>query len=156
DPRLIGARYHLGLEDLAEFRGSKAHAEVTNLSKPENRFERQFGRLLEVYLPIHTPSGLPLRYETYYRSSFISARGNRIFRHFVPAMLAALVLLALVQLPLAWWLARRVQRGQDERERLLRRAIEASDVERRRIARDLHDGVVQDLAAVSYSLAAAA
>ena len=71
-------------------------------------------------------------------------------------MLGALILLALIQLPLAWWLARRVRRGQEERERLLNRALEASDLERRRIARDLHDGVVQDLAAVSYSLSAAA
>jgi signal transduction histidine kinase len=71
-------------------------------------------------------------------------------------MIGALILLALIQLPLAWWLARRIERGQRERERLLRHAIEASDVERRRIAQDLHDGVVQDLAAVSYSLAAAA
>ena len=71
-------------------------------------------------------------------------------------MLGALILLALIQLPLAWQLARRVRRTQDEREKLLRHAIEASDVERRRIARDLHDGVVQDLAAVSYSLSAAA
>ena len=36
---------------------------------------------------------------------------------------------------------------------LLRRAVDASDIERRRIASDLHDGVVQDLASVSYSLA---
>jgi two-component system, NarL family, sensor kinase len=155
-PSLIGSRYHLGPEDLAEFKGAKAHAEVSDLSKPENRYERQYGKLLEVYLPIEAPGGLPLRYEAYYRSSFISARGRRIFGEFAPLMLGGLLLLALIQLPLAWWLARRVQRGQDERERLLRRAIEASDVERRRIARDLHDGVVQDLAAVSFSLSAAA
>jgi len=155
-PELIGARYHLGPEDLAEFKGTKAHAEVSDLSRPENRFERQYGKLLEVYLPIETPKGEPLRYETYYRSSFISARGRRIFGEFAPPMIGGLLLLALIQLPLAWWLARGVQRGQDERERLLRRAIEASDVERRRIARDLHDGVVQDLAAVSFSLSAAA
>ena len=155
-PSLIGSRYHLGPQDLAEFKGAKAHAEVSDLSKPENRYERQYGKLLEVYLPIETPKGLPLRYEAYYRSSFISARGRRIFGEFAPLMLGGLLLLALIQLPLAWWLARRVQRGQDERERLLRRAIEASDVERRRIARDLHDGVVQDLAAVSFSLSAAA
>ena len=48
--------------------------------------------------------------------------------------------------PLAWSLARRLRRGQEERERLLLRAIEASELERRRIASDLHDGVVQDLA----------
>jgi signal transduction histidine kinase len=45
------------------------------------------------------------------------------------------------------------QEVQRERVVLLRRALEASDVERRRIARDLHDSAVQDLAAVSYSLA---
>jgi signal transduction histidine kinase len=38
---------------------------------------------------------------------------------------------------------------------LLRRALDASARERRRIAQHLHDGVVQDLAGVSYSLAAA-
>jgi two-component system, NarL family, sensor kinase len=156
EPRLIGNRYHLGPNDLAEFRGSRAHAEVSDLSKPENRFERGRGKLLEVYLPVRTPSGRPLRYETYFYSSFISARGRRIFGEFAPGLLGALILLALIQLPLAWQLARGVERGQRDRERLLQRAIESSDLERRRIARDLHDGVVQDLAAVSFSLAAAA
>jgi two-component system NarL family sensor kinase len=153
---LIGKRYPLGADEREAFENGRVTAEVSDLSKPENRYERGLGRLLEVYLPIRTPSGRPLLYETYYRSSFISARAGRIFREFAPVMIGALALLALIQLPLAWWLARRIQRGQDERERLLKRAIDASDVERRRIARDLHDGVVQDLAAVSYSLAAAA
>src|SRR6201999_1417268 len=54
---------------------------------------------------------------------------------------------------LAWQLARRLRRGFDERERLLESAIEASDTERRRIAADLHDGVVQDLAGVAFGLA---
>jgi signal transduction histidine kinase len=71
-------------------------------------------------------------------------------------MLGALVLLALIQLPLAWRLATRIRKGQEEQQRLLKHALEASELERRRIAHDLHDGVVQDLAAVSYSLAAAA
>ena len=39
---------------------------------------------------------------------------------------------------------------------LLRQALEASDVERRHIASDLHDGVVQDLAGVAYALSAEA
>ena len=60
-----------------------------------------------------------------------------------------LLLLWLVTLPLARSMAR-------QRERLLRRAIDASEQERRRIAADLHDGVVQDLVGVSYSLSAEA
>jgi signal transduction histidine kinase len=49
-------------------------------------------------------------------------------------------------------LARRLRRTQYQREELLKRAIEAADEERRRIASDLHDGVVQDLAGVAFAL----
>jgi signal transduction histidine kinase len=45
---------------------------------------------------------------------------------------------------------------QKEREALLQRAIHASDGERQRIAGELHDGVVQDLAGVSITMSAAA
>jgi signal transduction histidine kinase len=59
----------------------------------------------------------------------------------------------MLQLPLAWGMARRLQRGHHEREQLLESAVEASTQERRRIASDLHDGVVQDLAGVAVGLA---
>jgi len=44
---------------------------------------------------------------------------------------------------------------QREREDLLQKAVEASEIERRRIARDLHDGVVQDLTGMAFALTAA-
>jgi signal transduction histidine kinase len=75
---------------------------------------------------------------------------------FAALLLASLVLLWLVQVPLAWRLDRKLRRTQEEREALLLRAVEASADERRRIAAGLHDGVVQDLAGISYSLSAAA
>ena len=59
EPGLIGARYPLGAEELADFRGPEADAEVSDLSKPENRFERSFGKLLEVYVPVMTPGESP-------------------------------------------------------------------------------------------------
>ena len=66
-------------------------------------------------------------------------------------------MLELVQIPIAWSLARRLRHADcDERELLLHRALEASDVERRQIASDLHDGAVQDLAGVAYALSATA
>jgi signal transduction histidine kinase len=65
-------------------------------------------------------------------------------------------MLQLVNLPLARSLARRLRQGQQEREALLHRALDASQSERRAIAADLHDGIVQDLAGVSFSLAAQA
>ena len=154
--RLIGARYPMSPGERAEFEDDRIDAEVSDLDKPENRFERQFGELLEVYVGLTTRTGKRLRYEEYYRSSFIDDRATRIFREFGYIALAALILLALIQLPLAWQLSRRVQRAQRERVELLQRAVEASERERRRIAADLHDGVVQNLAGVSYSLSAAA
>src|SRR4051794_32400367 len=154
--RLIGFRTQLGDDDLEALREGKTDAEVSDLSRPENRFERPHKKLLEVYLGVKTPAGRRLLFETYQRFSSISASGQRLWQRFLPALVGALVLLELAQIPLAYSLARRVQRGQREREALLRRAIDASEIERRRIAGDLHDGVVQNLAGVSYGLSAAA
>jgi two-component system, NarL family, sensor kinase len=154
--RLIGFQTPLGDDDLRALRQGKADAEVSDLSRPENRFERPHKKLLEVYLGVKTPAGHRLLFETYQRFSSISASGQRLWQRFLPALVGALVLLELAQIPLAYSLARRLQRGQREREALLRRAIDASEIERRRIAGDLHDGVVQNLAGVSYGLSAAA
>lgn len=156
EPRLIGSRYTLSPQDLGEFEGGKAEAEVSDLSRPENRFEREHGKLLEVYLPLHARDGSTVLYEQYLEFGSIAASARRIWLLFLPAWLVGLGILALIQIPLAVSLARRVRHGQIERETLLTRAIESSDLERRRIAADLHDGVVQDLAGLSYELAAAA
>jgi signal transduction histidine kinase len=50
-------------------------------------------------------------------------------------------------------LLRRVSRADAERRRLLTSALTASERERRAIARDLHDGVVQSLAGANFVLA---
>jgi signal transduction histidine kinase len=150
---LIGARYKI---DRSEFTSGKTKAEISDLARPENRLERRFDKLLEVYLPIRGPDGKPLLFELYERYSSISASGRKLWGAFAPAMMGALAVLWLIQLPLAWRGARQLREGQAERERLLQRAIQSSELERRRIARDLHDGAVQDLAGVSYSLTAAA
>jgi len=130
-------------------------ADVSDLDRPENRYERRFGKLLEVYLPIQAPGGRRLLFEDYIRFGAITASEQRLLTRFAPALGVALLLLWLVQLPLAWSLTRRLRQRQREREALLRRALDSSALERRRIAQHLHDGVVQDLAGVSYSLAAA-
>ena len=156
EPRLIGARFPLEAEKLDVLRSGATNASLTDVSGPENRYERGQGDLYEVYLPIRAPDGTPLLFETYQRRSAVASTGRRIWMPFAALMLGSLVLLWLVQVPLAWRLDRRLRRSQAEREALLVRAVEASDDERRRIAADLHDGPVQHLAGISYSLSAAA
>jgi two-component system NarL family sensor kinase len=158
EPRLIGSRYPLDAEEQEALRDPSVpvDAEISDLSRPENRFERDERKLLEVYLPVHDESGRPLMFEAYQRYSAVTTSSRRMWLAFAPAVLGALLLLQLVNLLLARGLARRLQRGQREREALLNRALEASNTERRLIAADLHDGVVQDLVGVSYALAAEA
>ncbi|HEY8625374.1 MAG TPA: sensor histidine kinase [Solirubrobacteraceae bacterium] len=155
EPRLIGERYALPAEALKRLKTGGTSSEISNLSRPENRFERTDGKLLEVYEGIVAPTGQRLLFEAYQRYSAISSQSKRLWSAFLPALIGAMVLLELLQMPLAISLARRLKRGALEREQLMRRAIDASSRERRRIARDLHDGPVQGLAGVSYSLAAA-
>ena len=154
EARLTGSTYTLAEDERDAFRTGAAAADVSDLSRPENRFEQPFAKLLEVYQPVHTPNGGQLLFEAYYRYDAVTAGGQRAWSDFAPIVFGALIGLEALQIPLAWSMARRLQSGQRRQERLLRRAIEASDAERRRIASDLHDGVVQDLASVSYSLAA--
>jgi two-component system NarL family sensor kinase len=156
EPRLIGSRYPLDPAKREVLRTGATRAELSDLSGPENRFERGQGDLYEVYVPVRAPDGTLLLFETYQRRSEVAATGRRIWLPFAVLLLGSLVLLWLVQVPLAWRLGRRLQRTQEDRAALFERAVEASADERRRIAADLHDGPVQDLAGISYSLSAAA
>jgi two-component system, NarL family, sensor kinase len=153
EPRLIGEQFDLDEDERAVLAGDEQVAEVSDLSKPENRYESE-SKLLEVYSRAETASGTPLLFEAYFRYSGVTDVGRHLWAQFAPITLGALIVLELVQIPLAWSMARRLQSSQQEHERLLRHALEASDAERRRIAGDLHDGVVQELTGVSLALAA--
>ena len=153
EPRLIGEQFALGDDERAVLTSGEQGAEVSDLTKPENRFETE-SKLLEVYSRAETPSGTPLLFEAYFRYSGVSEVGRHLWSQFAPTTIGALIVLQLVQIPLAWSMARRLQSAQRERERLLRSALDASNAERRRIASDLHDGVVQELTGVSLTLAA--
>jgi two-component system, NarL family, sensor kinase len=153
---LRGRRFDLPEDEREAFTTGKVAAELTDLSRAENRFDRLSGKLLEVYLPIRSVEGKPLLFELYQRQSSVATTARKTWLSFAPALIGALLLLQLLQLPLAYRMARTLHDNRQEREALLLRALAASDTERRRIASDLHDGVVQDLAGTSYALAAAA
>lgn len=155
-PQLIGDRYELDDDDLADLRDGGTDAGLSDLTKPENRYERGYGQLLEVYTGVESTDGEPMLFEIYQRQASVESEAVRIFRSFVPVLVGSLVILMAVQLTLALRMARRLEQGQRDRERLLQQAIDSSEAERRRIAADLHDGVVQDLAGVGFTLAALA
>jgi two-component system, NarL family, sensor kinase len=154
---LIGAKYVLD-DDKAEMfaNGDIApEAEVSDLSAPENAYERPFTKLLEVYQLTETVEHTPVIFEAYFKYSGVTDVGRDLWKQFAPIAIGALIALELIQVPIFITLARRLRAAQVQRERLLRHAIQASEAERRRIASDLHDGVVQELTGVSLSLAAA-
>jgi signal transduction histidine kinase len=153
---LIGRRFALGDEELRAAAAGRVDADISDATRPENAFERGLGKLLEVYLPVRTPGGQRLLYEEYLRYPAVAASSRRQWLALLPAFGGALLVLALAQLPLAWWLARRLQRREAERERLLVRLVESSDRERRRLAQSLHNGPVQAVAGLAWRLDAAA
>jgi signal transduction histidine kinase len=153
--RLVGKVYRLDADDREVFHEPRTVAEVTDLSRPENQFERGQGKLLEVYRPVWTPGGTTLLFETYAPYDIVRQRSEQIWHGMAGVTLSSLLLLIVLLIPVVLALTRRVVRSQRHREELLRQVVDASGRERRRIAGTLHDGAVQDLAATSYSLTAA-
>ncbi len=156
DDRLIGQRFPLDEDELALLRTGEVDAAVTDLSSAENALESREESLLEAYVPIEAVDGSTLLFEAYFRLDSVDRAGRDTLARFLPIVVGALVLLQAVQLPLAWSMARRLRREQRRREALLQTALATSDNERRRLAGELHDGVVQDLTGLSFALAAAA
>ncbi len=153
---LIGQTYELEEEEYAVFGTNDTVSSISDLAKAENKLERPEGELIEVYTGTKDATGAPILFETYVPTNGVRAEMISLISVILPLPIAALIALTLATLPLAVSLARRVDRGQQQMQRLLVNAVESSDLERRRIAQDLHDGVVQDLAGVGYALDAEA
>ncbi|WP_150307101.1 sensor histidine kinase [Planctomonas psychrotolerans] len=144
------------LPDWAEqlLSGGRGSATIERQNELENRFEADAGELVEVYVRSEAATGDPLIFEAYYDDDDVRAEQMAVLWDTVPALLVSLAVLQIAQLVPAVRLARRIQAHQQMRRHLLQRAMEASDLERRRIARDLHDDVIQDLAGLSYAMEA--
>jgi signal transduction histidine kinase len=153
---LIGRRFPLPQDLRAALADDAVRADVSDLSRPENRLERGNGRLVEVYLPLRLASGRLVLVEAYHPAGQIDAASHRIWRTFLPMLLGLLLALAAAQLPLVWSQSRRARADARDREELAREAERALQAERGRIATELHEGVVQDLAGAAYELHAAA
>jgi signal transduction histidine kinase len=149
---LVGRSFPLPEDVQALFGTSRTIAEISHLQKEENVDERNQGELLEVYSGAIDSDRTPMVFEAYFSGSSMRRDERAIINNFLPVVVAALLLFQVSVLPMALSLARRVERGLAERSSWMRHALLASDLERRRIAQDLHDGVIQDLAGLCYAL----
>jgi signal transduction histidine kinase len=156
ETELIGQRFKLDQEQLAVLNSGDTEGGLSDLGRRENRFENEEGGLLEVYARIESPEGRPLLFEAYYSVSTVKERTTEVLTPFRRITAGALVAVLLVGLPLIGLLTLRLTRAAGARERLMQRAVDASEAERRRIARDLHDGVVQELAGTAFALSGTA
>ena len=156
DASLIGRRFTLDEDARKALVDARVVAAVSDLDRPENVDERAAGKLLEVYRPVWTPNGEPLLLEVYFRYDAVSSRSTQLWHGFVGILISSLLVTLLLLTPIVWGLVRRTRRAQAQREALLQRAADVSLIERRRIAGALHDGLVQELAAASYVVAAQA
>ena len=153
---LVGQTFELE-ESSKELFGSRGYTvELSGLEKRENRLETAGGarRSLEVYVGASTTTGTPVVVEVYVPYGLVTQHEATLRREFVPVMTAALIVLAAAQLVLVLFLGIRLARSERRHTNLLERLIESSDAERRRVAAEVHDGVVQDLIGISYGLSA--
>ncbi|MGY1742641.1 MULTISPECIES: sensor histidine kinase [unclassified Blastococcus] len=113
---------------------------------------QEAGSQLEVYAPLDA-GDRRLALEAYFDTAMVEEDADLLRWQAVPLALGALIVLQLLQFPIAASMGRRLSSIEAERTELIRRHFAASERERRAIAADVHDGPVQDLAGVSYGLA---
>lgn len=150
--QLVGRRFDLEPGVAALFGTRQVMAEVSDLTAAENVEEHGEDELLEVYAGTFDADGRPLVFEAYFPVDQMDEDAHTLVVAFVPLVVGALTFFLAVMLSLAVSMSRRVEKAQLEKSRATRRALLASEVERRRIAEQLHDGVIQDLAGLGYAL----
>ncbi len=146
DPALVGTAVHEPDELIAAARG----ATRTIVTERPDTLKPGVMKVLEGFVPVRAGREVYVL-EINVDYAPVQAAIDELDAEILPAAVGALIVLQLVQVPIAASLQRRVRRHQAERAALLERALSASDGERRRIAADLHDGVVPDLATVALA-----
>ena len=157
EPELVGRSFELDPSQQAALRDPQTHAEISDLDRDENTLDGAADdKLVEVYRPVWAPGGDKVLFEIYAPYDQVGQRSGQLWRGFAGVTLSSLLLFVILLAPVIWHLLSRLRGEQRHRELLLQRAVDASATERRLIAGTLHDGPVQDLAATSFLVAAAA
>ncbi|MGY2874412.1 signal transduction histidine kinase [Marmoricola sp. URHA0025 HA25] len=149
---LVGLRFEQPPAVRALFGTHDTTVELSELGEPENVAEAGEAPLLEVYVGAVDADGVAFVFETYTSPARIQRDRTEVLRRLIPLGFGILLVFEAAVLALAYLLARSVDRAERRRSEIVVRAVASWQLERRRLAQDLHDGVIQDIAAVSYAL----
>ena len=111
----------MGEDELRILREGGSEAE---LSLRTRELERDEGQLLEAHAPLRSDDGQLALFDLRAVGSAVQLERPAAPAGAARPLVVALLVLLLAQVPLAWSLARRLQRGQREREALLVSAME--------------------------------
>ena len=174
DQSLIGRVFGDVRPNLAEAVERGVRSEVTDLSEPENERERQWGQLVEFYVPVHDPAGRPVAvFEIYEDVRLLEEALGGITTATWLAIGSGLSILLVFLVVLVVAAVRSISRDRDlaearaielgglyaevreaaqTRRALLRKVVEAHEEERRRLVGDLHDSLASELIRVLYGI----
>ena len=149
DPRLLGEKFSLP-QDLA----GELIAEPVNPDLPENRYLDPSREMVQVSLPVRGTDDAGYLFQISRLQDTVQQDARNIWLSFAPILVGSVALLGLMLVLLGISMARRISAESESRQALLQHAIDSAETERRRIAAELHDGPVQNLAGLSFTLAA--
>ena len=145
ESRLIGRTFALGEDELEALRDGSTDSEISDLDEPENEYERPFEKLLEVYVGMRTTTGRPLLFEAYFRYDAVAQAGQDAVAQVRATSPGRAGGPAAGADPVRVVVGAATPATAAGPGALLPAGRDASGAERRRIAADLHDGVVQEL-----------
>jgi two-component system NarL family sensor kinase len=148
DPAEIGQRFPPDDEQRSVLRTGRSIARVSDLSRAENVADRSLGTpMVEVYMALKGADGRPVVFETYISYDEVKHRRASLFTTLSVLAASLLAVFALFQ---AWLIAVNLRWLRRRQVELQVASDEVSTRERRNVARDLHDGVVQELIGTSF------
>ncbi|MDQ1131024.1 sensor histidine kinase [Microbacterium sp. SORGH_AS_0888] len=149
--RLIGDErpYSAGLADRL---GREGVVVLDVPSNVEHRFEGRDSReLREAFIAFTDATGTPLRLEVYvpvFRDAWVAST----LAVYVPVLVAGIAALTALLVPMSIRLARRLAEADSDRRAAIDYGLRSRERERLRLARRLHDDVLQNLAGSALAL----
>lgn len=152
DRELVGRTFALSVDARTALASQHVVAHLPDTAEPHAAGLHAERGELEAYVGSVGADGRPFLFEAYMPADRIDEHRAALLPELLGIGVGAVVLLLALTVPLALRLARRVDEAQQRRTRSLGRSVESWRHQRLLLAQDLHDGVIQDMAAISIGL----